>query len=104
MVSPGDNMAKFGKLKALKPSMKENKRYLLLRGNFERKDIDKAILNYIGILGYSKASPMFVTNNVLAVNRAEVDKIRASFAISGKEIKVARVSGTLKKLREKSKL
>ncbi|MFA6023405.1 MAG: hypothetical protein WC781_04940 [Candidatus Pacearchaeota archaeon] len=96
-------MVTYGKLKALKPSMRENKRYLMLRGNFERKDVEKAILNYVGMLGYSKASPIFITNNILAVNREEVDKVRASFAMSGKEIKVIRVSGTIKKLREKSK-
>lgn len=85
-------------LKPLKPSMKENKRYLLLKGSFSKSDVEEAILRYIGILGYAKASPMWVSNNILAVNRKEVDKVRASFAISDKNIEVIKVSGTIKGL------
>jgi len=54
-------------MKSLKPSMKENKRYILLNGNFSKEDAEKAILRYIGILGYSKASPVFVSKNILSV-------------------------------------
>lgn len=78
--------------------MKENKRYLLLKGSFSKSDVEEAILRYIGILGYAKASPMWVSNNILAVNRKEVDKVRASFAISDKNIEVIKVSGTIKGL------
>ncbi len=86
-------------LKPLKPSMKDNKRYLLLKGSFNKEDVEKAILKYIGVLGFAKAAPVWVNNNVLAVNRKEVDKVRASFAISDKKIEVARVSGTISGLR-----
>lgn len=82
------------KEKRLKPSLRENKRYLEIE-NFDKEKIEKAILDYVGILGYGKASPIWV-RNILAVNRAEVDKIRASLGLAG--IRVKRVSGTLKGL------
>ncbi len=87
----------------LKPSAKLKKRYLLIDG--KKEDIEKAILNYIGILGYAKASPFFVKGKgnlvILAVNRKEIDKIRGAFAISAEKIKVLKVSGTLKGLSKK---
>lgn len=89
-------------MKHLKPSHREKKRYLLLEGTDE-KSIDGAILDYVGILGYAKASPKIVIKNkknlILAVNRKELDKIRAAFLLSGKNIKILKVSGSLKKLR-----
>ena len=85
-------------MKPLKPSMREKKRYLHLKGNFTRKEVEDAIMRYIGILGYSKASPMWIDNKILTVNRSEVDKIRASFVLT-KNISVSKVSGTLKSLR-----
>ena len=87
-------------LKSLKPSMREKKRYLLLKGDFTKKQVEDAILKYIGILGYAKACPQFISEKILAVNRSEVDKVRAGFCLS-KGISVARVSGTLKSLRGK---
>ena len=87
-------------LKPLKPSMKENKRYLLLKGSFSKEDAENAILRYIGVLGYAKAAPVWISGNILAVNRKEVDKVRASFAISDKNIEVIKVSGTIKGLRK----
>ena len=84
--------------KKLKPSMREKKRYLLLETKLSKEEIEKVILDFIGILGYSKAGVSFVKSNILAVNRESVDNIRASFALSN-EIKVKRVSGSLKKLR-----
>lgn len=81
------------KLKLIKPSQRENRRYLLAEGN--RENIEKAILDYIGILGWAKASPIFV-KNILSISRKEVDNVRAALAVAG--IKVKRVSGTLKGL------
>ena len=87
----------------LKPSAKQSKRYLLIEG--KKEDIKKFILDYIGILGYAKAAPIFVkekgNNIILAVNRKEIDKIRGAFAISADKIKVLKVSGTLKGLGKK---
>ena len=87
-------------MKHLNPSHREKKRYLLLEGDIE--NIDKAVLDYIGILGYAKASPKIIQKDkktaILAVNRKELDKVRASFLLAGK-IKILKVSGTLKKLK-----
>jgi RNase P/RNase MRP subunit POP5 len=90
-------------MKALKPSHREHKRYLLISGkDANKKDIEEAILKFIGILGYAKASPQFVKNIgvkvVLAINRQELDKIRASFVLSGKDIHVDKVSGMINRL------
>ena len=88
------------KMKSLKPSHREKKRYLLISGKDANKEvIEKAILDFIGILGYAKSSPQIVKNSgkklILAINRAEVDKSRASFLVSGADIRVERVSGTI---------
>ena len=85
-------------LKILKPSMRDKKRYLFLEGKFTKKEVEGAILKYIGVLGFAKASPMWISDKILAVNRKEIDKIRASLVfLDG--LKIAKVSGTLKKLR-----
>jgi hypothetical protein len=59
-------------------------------------------LKYIGSLGYARACPQVIKEKsnkiVLAINRTELDKIRAGFLISGKDIKTKKVSGTLKGL------
>lgn len=90
-------------MKPLKPSHREKKRYLLIKGkNANKKDIDDAILEYIGILGYASASPKIIksegNNVILSVNRQAVDKVRASFVLCGKDIKIERVSGSVKKV------
>ena len=86
-----------------KPSAKIKRRYLLIEGA-GREKIEKTILDYVGILGWAKASPYFVKTGakkiVLAVNRKETNNIRAAFEISKEKIKVIRVSGTLKGLRK----
>jgi RNase P/RNase MRP subunit POP5 len=93
-------------MKALNPTNREKKRYLLIKGKeANKKEIEEAILKFIGILGWAKASPNFVKLEkpiegiVLSINRQELDKIRASFLMSGKAIKIARVSGMIGKLR-----
>ena len=92
-----------GKLKSLKPSMREKKHYLLLKGDFSKDDAEKAILDYIGVLGYAKAAPVWISGKILAVNRKYVDNVKASFAFSGEKIEVIKVSGTIKGLRGKIK-
>jgi RNase P/RNase MRP subunit POP5 len=82
------------KEKSLKPSLREKKRYLLLEAG--KEEAEKAILDYIGILGYGKAGIMWVKENILAVNRNEIDNIKAGLLLA--KIKVKRVSGTLKGL------
>ena len=78
----------------LNPTMRENRRYILLEATKEQ--VDQAILDYIGSLGYSQASPFFVQPKILAVNREKLNEVRAAFALSG--IKILRVSGTIKSL------
>ncbi|MFH1307393.1 MAG: hypothetical protein ABIH72_00900 [archaeon] len=84
--------------KKLKPSMREKKRYLLLDGSPSKKEVEKAILDFIGILGYAKSGIEFPRKNIIAINRKEVDKIRAALLLSG-NIRVKKVSGSLKKLK-----
>lgn len=87
----------------MKPSHREHKRYLLLSGkDVNKKEVEDAILKFIGILGYAKASPSIVktigSKIVLSINRAEIDKIKSSFLLSGKDIRVEKVSGMINKL------
>lgn len=91
-------------MKKLKPSHREKKRYLLISGKgAEKEKIEKSILDYVGILGFAKASPQIVKKNknkmILAVNRGELDKIKAGFLMSGEDIRVQKVSGSIKKLK-----
>ncbi len=86
----------------LKSSARDRKRYILING--KKEDVERAILDYIGILGWAKASPRFVSfgrdSCVLAVNREQLENVKASFVVSDKQIDVLRVSGTLKGLRK----
>ena len=94
-------------MKPLKPSHRDHKRYLLLSGReISQKDIDEAILHFVGILGYAKASPQIIKDAhnkhknkvILAINRSELDKVKASLVLSGKDIFVEQVSGIINKL------
>lgn len=91
-------------MKPLKPSHREKKRYLLIKGkDASIKVIEETILEFVGVLGYASASPQIIKSAegkvILAVNRNAVDKIRASFLMSQKDLEIVRVSGTLKKLK-----
>lgn len=89
-------------MKSLKPSMRENKRYLLIQGESLRKNVEKAILDFVGVLGYSKAGLEWIKSGensaIISVNREAVNNVRASLAVWPKKIEVKRVSGTLKGL------
>lgn len=84
----------------IKASAKVHRRYLLLKGS--KSGIEKAILDYIGVWGWSRAAPKFVkksgVNWVLAVDRSAIDLIRGAFAVCADKIQVLKVSGTLKGL------
>ena len=86
-----------------KSSTRTSNRYLLIQGS--KENIEKAILDYVGILGWSKANPRFVKeqgiNHILAIDRKEIDRVRGAFAIASEKIQVLRVSGTLKGLGKK---
>ncbi|MEK6928853.1 MAG: hypothetical protein AABW65_02780 [Nanoarchaeota archaeon] len=84
----------------LKPSARMNRRYLLLNGKDKNK-IENSILEYIGILGWAKASPVFIDDGgrtILSVDRKEVNNIRAAFEASTDNVKILRISGTIKGL------
>jgi RNase P/RNase MRP subunit POP5 len=91
-------------MKALIPSHKENKRYLLIKGKNLKKNVQDSIKEYIGTLGLSEAVPRWIEisadKGILSVNRKSLEKIRAAFALSKNRIEVLRVSGTLKKLKD----
>ena len=90
-------------MKPLKPSMKENKRYLLVKGKNLKENIEKAILEFIGVLGMSKTGLGWIKTNtnsvIISVNREMVDSVRASLCVWPEKIRVEKVSGTLKGLR-----
>jgi RNase P/RNase MRP subunit POP5 len=91
------------KMKALKPSHRERKRYLLIKGNDASwSKIEKVILEFVGVLGFAEASPSVVKSLkgrvVLAINRGALDKVRAAFLMSGKNLEIVKVSGSLKGL------
>jgi len=91
-------------MKSLKPSMRENKRYLLVEGKNLKKDIEKAIFDFIGILGMSKVGLGWIKSDknsaIISVNREMVDSVRASLCVWPEKIEVKKVSGTLKSLRK----
>jgi len=84
----------------IKASAKIKRRYLLLQA-LSREEVEKTILDYIGILGWAKAEPVWVDLKVdaralvLSVSREALMNVRAAFEASSAEIKVLRVSGTL---------
>ena len=113
-------------MQPLMPSQKENKRYLLLRlgsskeesksalpklgqdkGKSLKEDVEKSVYEFIGVLGMSKASLAWIKTDkdwaIISINRESLNHVRASFAASSYDIKVERVSGTLKGLDVKGK-
>jgi len=92
-------------MQPLMPSQKENKRYLLLKGKNLKEDVEKSVYEFIGVLGMSKASLAWIKTGkesaIISINRESLNHVRASFAASPYEIKILRVSGTLKGLKSK---
>jgi len=91
-------------MKPLRPSHREKRRYLLLTGkDASQKNVEEAILKFIGILGFAKASPQFIKTNeagiIMSINRSELENVRASFLLSGKDINIKKVSGLIGKLK-----
>jgi RNase P/RNase MRP subunit POP5 len=91
-------------MKPLKPSHREKKRYLLIIGNDANEEkIEEIILEFIGVLGYSQVCPKIIKKDknklILAINHKALDKVKAAFLISGKNLEITRVSGTLEGLK-----
>ncbi|MEK6825854.1 MAG: hypothetical protein AABY00_03645 [Nanoarchaeota archaeon] len=87
----------------LQPSSRIKHRYLLIRAT-SRAQIEQAILEAIGVLGWAKAAPLFVDDKlahnqfILAISRESINEIRASFELFKENVKILKVSGTLKGL------
>jgi RNase P/RNase MRP subunit POP5 len=87
-------------MKALKPSARERKRYLLIKTTISKNKIEEIILEFIGIKGFSDASPFWIQKDILSINRESLNSIISSFAVSKEEIVVLKISGTLKGLKK----
>ena len=91
-------------MKSLKPSMRENKRYLLVKGKSLKENIEKAILDFVGVLGMSKTGLSFISSGkdsaIICVNREAVNSVRASLVVWPEKMEVLKVSGTLKGLKK----
>ena len=90
-------------MKSLRPTLREKKRYLFVKGN--PNEIEKAVIDFIGVLGMSKSALTFIKKErdsaIVSINREMLNEVRASLAVSPEKLEVLRVSGTLKGLREK---
>jgi RNase P/RNase MRP subunit POP5 len=90
-------------MKSLKPSMRENKRYLLVKGENLKENVEKAIFDFIGILGMSRTGLHFIKTNtnsaIISINREAINEVRASLCIWPEKMIVAKVSGTLRGLK-----
>lgn len=80
-------------------SSRLKRRYILIKGS--SKAIEKALIEYLGVLGWSKAAPVIQSESnysIVAVNRDSVVHVRAACALSPDNLEVLRVSGTIKGL------
>ena len=91
-------------MKSLKPSMRENKRYLFVVGTNLKENIERAILDFIGVLGMSRTGLSYIKINknsaVISINREAVNEVRASLCVWPDKMIVKKVSGTLKGLKQ----
>ncbi|MFA5071725.1 MAG: hypothetical protein WC511_05195 [Candidatus Pacearchaeota archaeon] len=92
-------------MKSLKPSVRENKRYLLIEGKDLKKNVERAILDFVGVLGFSKLGLSWIDEKndygIISINREMVDSVRASLCVFPKKMEVKKVSGTLRGLKSK---
>ena len=94
-------------MKALIPSHKENKRYLLVHGKDLKENVERAILEFSGTFGLAKCGLSFISSDssrdtaVISVNRESLDLVRASLVVFPEKMEVTKVSGTLKGLGKK---
>tara|TARA_Y100000310_G_scaffold287153_1_gene311866 strand:- start:829 stop:1113 length:285 start_codon:yes stop_codon:yes gene_type:complete len=84
----------------LKPSARDKRRYFLVSASNAK--VEEAILEYIGVLGFAKASYMkvndkgFGSKTVGSCLVKSLEDVRASLGMAG--IDILKVSGTLKGL------
>ena len=89
-------------MKPLKPSMREKKRYLLVKGKNPKENIEEALKDFLGVLGMSKLGLGWIKTEkdsaIISINREMVDNVRASLVVWPEKMTVEKVSGTLKGL------
>ncbi|MAG26687.1 hypothetical protein CMI47_14190 [Candidatus Pacearchaeota archaeon] len=78
----------------VKPSARIKRRYIRVVGS--KGAVEKAILDYIGILGWAKAKVVWVGTERLAVSTKGLKDVLAALELG--KIEVKKVSGTLKGL------
>ncbi len=92
-------------MKSLKPSLRENKRYLLVKGKNLKVNIEKAISDFLGVRGMSKVGLGWIKTEkdsaIISINREAVDSVRASLVVWPEKMETLKVSGTLKGLWKK---
>lgn len=85
--------------------MREKKRYLLIKGKNPKKEIEKALKDFLGVLGMSKIGLGWIKTGkesaIISINRKMVDNVRASLVVWPEKLTVEKVSGTLKGLSKK---
>ena len=90
-------MVKKKRLK-LRPSARDKRRYFLVGASNAK--VEKAILEYIGVLGLGKSAYMFVkkvgAKSVGSCLVKSLEDVRAALAFDG--IRIEKVSGTLRGL------
>ncbi|MBT3304481.1 hypothetical protein HN592_03010 [Candidatus Woesearchaeota archaeon] len=92
------------KMKRLLPSLREKKRYIVFETTNPNK-VDKALKDFLGILGMSKVNPLVMKDKfkknrgIVRINHAYKDEV--IMALSLVNVKVIGVSGILKKADEK---
>lgn len=93
-------------MKSLKPSNREKKRYLLVKG--KTTNLEKSLQEFLGVLGMSKVGLIWVKSTkdsaVIGINREMLNQVRAAICIAKDKMSVEKVSGTLKGLGIKSKI
>ena len=91
-------------MKPLKPSMRENKRYLFIHGKNLKENVEKAVLEFVGVLGMSKTGLGWIKSSkdsaIISINREAVNQVRASLAVWPDKMTVEKISGTLKGLKK----
>lgn len=89
-------------MKPLKPSAREKNRYILVRGENLKENVEKAVFNFIGVLGMSGVGLRWIKTQkgsaVISVNRESLNHVRASFAVWPEKIEIVKVSGSIKGL------
>jgi RNase P/RNase MRP subunit POP5 len=80
-----------------KSSEKIHRRYVLFSGG-SKEEMKKVLLEGLGVLGWARASPMFVSEKVIAVRRESLNDVRACLELMDCRMKIVKVSGTIKGL------